>query len=83
MARIECLDSSVIGVLRKRCSNANITEDTVLSGLGLASIDILEIVFEIEDILGHECDIDFALFSDHAAEGIFTVSDLLQRLERN
>ncbi len=45
-------------ILAKRVDTTGVTEDSVLTDLGLDSLDLVEIVLEIEEALGVEFDND-------------------------
>jgi acyl carrier protein len=43
------IEEELRAIIRKKATNASLAADTKLSDLGLDSLDLVEIVFEIED----------------------------------
>ena len=61
-------------VMSKRVDVSNITEDTLLTSLGLDSLDLVEIMLEIEEA----CNIEF---DDEKIAAVKTVKDVLVAIE--
>ncbi len=68
-------------VTRKSDPGATVTRDTPLDGLGLASIDMVEIVFEAEEIVGRELDLSLDDLAG-GTEGERTVGWLIDEIRQ-
>ena len=70
------MEERLIRMIRDVCAtDAEITRDTNLTfDLGLKSIDLLELITDVEDEFGIEV-------TDEAVEGIHTVGELLDYIE--
>jgi len=63
------IEEELRAIIRKKATNAALVSDTKLSDLGLDSLDLVEIVFEIEDkfriqLPQNNADMATAQFSD-------------------
>jgi acyl carrier protein len=63
------IEEELRAIIRKKATNAALASDTKLSDLGLDSLDLVEIVFEIEDkfriqLPQNNADMATAQFSD-------------------
>jgi acyl carrier protein len=61
-------------VMSKRVDISKITEDTLLTSIGLDSLDLVEIMLEIEELGGFE-------FEDEKIGSVKTVKDVLLAIE--
>ena len=61
-------------VMSKRVDLTNVTEDTLLTSLGLDSLDLVEIMLEIEEAANIE-------FDDEKIAAVKTVKDVLVAIE--
>ena len=61
-------------VMSKRVDISNITEDTLLTSLGLDSLDLVEVMLDIEETAGIE-------FEDEKIGAVKTVKDVLAAIE--
>ena len=64
----------VSDVMAKRVDISSITDDTLLTALGLDSLDLVEIMLEIEEAAGIE-------FEDDKIASVKTVKDVLDAIE--
>jgi acyl carrier protein len=64
----------VSSVMAKRVDVSNITDETLLTSLGLDSLDLVEIMLEIEEAAGIE-------FEDDKIAAVKTVKDVLDAIE--
>jgi acyl carrier protein len=60
--------------MSKRVDISKITEDTLLTSIGLDSLDLVEIMLEIEELGGFE-------FEDEKIGSVKTVKDVLLAIE--